>query len=75
MYFDYFPGFFIGSTLFGASLGLANISQGSIRTGSAFFVVSIWTGIGMIMGITYPVSYPSVAVFAIAQLPYSISIL
>jgi len=67
MYYEYFPGFFIGSTLFGTALGLATISNGPIRTIDAFMVTSVYTGIGMIMGVTYPISYPSFAILVVSH--------
>ena len=56
----------VRTTLFGTALGLATISNGPIRTIDAFCITSVYTGIGMIMGVTYPISYPSFAIVVVS---------
>lgn len=64
IYYNYLPVYFSCSTLLGCLLGAGSImtrlctSSDGINPIHCFLMIIGYSGIGMITGITYPISYP-----------------
>jgi hypothetical protein len=63
-YKDYLPIFFTSTTLFGGLIGLSSMYES--HTAIDYFTTTIaYAGLGMITGITYPISFPLLGVYVL----------
>jgi hypothetical protein len=67
IYYDYLPIYFGCTTLLGSLLGSASVmsimSRESVYAIDCFTMIIGYSGIGMIIGITYPISYPLIGCY------------
>ena len=64
LYVDYLPIFFTSTTLFGGLIGLSSMYHSD--TAVHFFTRTVaYTGLGMITGITYPISFPLLSLYVL----------
>jgi len=67
-YYDYLPVFFTGTTMLGLSIGTLSVLNLGYRPVYPLFIYMTivgYTGIGMVTGLTYPVSYPLMGGFIV----------
>ena len=66
-YYDYLPVFFTGTTMLGLSVGALSVLNINKPVYPLFIYMTMvgYTGIGMVTGITYPVSYPLMGGFIV----------
>ena len=71
IYYDYLPLYFSCTTLLGSLLASGSImtrlctSSGGVHTIDCFLAMIGYSGVGMIIGITYPISYPLIGCYVL----------
>ena len=69
IYFDFLPVYFTCTTLLGGLLGSGSILSGSPSSAIDCFLMIIGcSGIGMITGITYPISFPLIGCYVLYKI-------
>lgn len=69
IYYDYLPLYFSCTTLLGCLLGSGSImSRSCFRPMDCFLMIIGYSGIGMITGITYPISYPLIGCYILYKI-------
>lgn len=75
IYYDYLPLYFSCTTLLGSALAFGTIMTtlctSSVRAMDCFLMIVGYSGIGMITGITYPISYPLIGCYVLYKNKHS----
>ena len=69
IYYDYLPVYFSCTTLLGSLLAsgdiMTRLCTSHVHTMECFLVMIGYSGMGMIIGITYPISYPLISCYVL----------